>query len=67
MSIVPGIGGDGVLGWLGCLPLEDPVAVLIFEGVESVTGQLPEGGLLEGVLENEWCNRISERGFDSNS
>jgi hypothetical protein len=53
MSIVPGIGGDGVLGWLGCLPLEDPVAVLIFEGVESVTGQLPEGGLLEGVLENE--------------
>jgi hypothetical protein len=32
----------------------------------GVTGQLPEGGLLEGVLENEWCNRISERGFDSN-
>jgi hypothetical protein len=53
MSIVPSIGGDGVLGWLSCLPLEDPVAVLIFEGVESVTGQLPKGGLLEGVLENE--------------
>jgi hypothetical protein len=63
MSIVPGMGGDGVLGWLCCLPLADPATVLIFEGVESVTGQLPKAVYSRWLLENEWCNRDMRRGF----
>jgi hypothetical protein len=51
--MAPGIDGVGVLGWLGCLPLEDPATVLIFEGVESVTGQLPKAVYSRWLLENE--------------
>jgi hypothetical protein len=53
MSIVPSIGGDGVLGWFGYLPLVDPATVLIFEGVESVTGQLLKAVYSRWLLENK--------------
>jgi hypothetical protein len=46
------------LGVTGCFPL-DPETVLIFEGVESVTGQLPVRNVTRGiVLDNEYWIRI---------